>query len=96
METAIKIGKIEDIVKSKAFSLAGISRVEGYQLIKIYVGQNSDAWVREMFPGTEIVNDVHSIIHDDNIDLVIMPTGQNEQLQLVAQVLKTGKNIRMV
>ena len=96
MEKVLNIGKIEDIVKSKAFSLAGISRVEGYQLTKIYVGANSDAWVKETFPGTEIVDDVHSIIHDDNIDLVIMPTGQSEQLQLVAQVLKTGKNLRMV
>ena len=96
MEKVINMGKIEGIVKSKSFRLAGISRLEGYHLTKIYVGDNSDAWVRQSFPGTEIVDNVHSIIHDDNIDLVIMPNGQNEQLQLVAEVLQTGKNIRMV
>lgn len=96
MEQVINIGRIEDVVKENPFSLAGISRHEGYHLKKIYVGENSAAWVKRTFPGTEIVNDIQSIIHDDKIDLVIMPTRQNEELQLVAEVLSTGKNIRMV
>jgi predicted dehydrogenase len=49
-----------------------------------------------MFPETEIVHDVQSIINDEKIDLVIMPTKQSEELKLVAEVLHTGKNIRIV
>lgn len=96
MEQLNKIGRIEETMSENGFSLAGISRVEGYHLKKIFVGDNSDSWVKQLFPNTEIVKDIQSIIHDDNIDLVIMPTKQSEELQLVAQVLQTGKNIRIV
>lgn len=96
MEKVINMGRIEESMKGKSFSLAGISRVEGYNLKKVFVGDSSDTWVKQLFPEAEIVNDVQSIIHDDQIDLVIMPTNQNEELKLVAQVLQTGKNIRIV
>ena len=96
MEQTNNIGRIEETMSENAFGLAGISRVEGYHLKKISIGDNSDSWVKHLFPNTEIVQDIQSIIHDDNIDLVIMPTKQSEELQLVAQVLQTGKNIRIV
>ena len=96
MDKVINMGRIEESMKGKAFSLAGISRLEGYNLKKVYVGDDSRSWVKEMFPEAEIVEDVQSIINDEKIDLVIMPTKQNEELQLVARVLETGKNIRIV
>lgn len=96
MKEVINIGRLEETMKGKAFSLAGISRLEGYNLKKVFVGDNSDTWVKQSFPQAEIVNDVQSIIHDEKIDLVIMPTKQSEELKLVAQVLQTGKNIRIV
>ena len=95
-DKVINMGRIEESMKGKAFSLAGISRLEGYNLKKVYVGDDSRSWVKEMFPEAEIVEDVQSIINDEKIDLVIMPTKQNEELQLVARVLETGKNIRIV
>ena len=95
-DKVINMGRIEESMKGKAFSLAGISRLEGYNLKKVYVGDDSHSWVKEMFPEAEIVEDVQSIINDEKIDLVIMPTKQNEELQLVARVLETGKNIRIV
>ena len=96
MEQVIKLGRIEESMKGKAFSLAGISKNEGYSLKKVYVGEESGSWVKQMFPDAEIVEDVQSIINDEKIDLVIMPTKQNEELKLVAKVLETGKNIRIV
>jgi len=96
MEKVINIGRIEETMKEKAFTLAGISRLEGYNLKKVFVGDSSDVWVKQLFPEAEVVNDIQSIIHDDKIDLVIMPSGQNEELKLVAEVLLTGKNIRIV
>lgn len=96
MDKANNMSRIEAIVKGQSFKLAGISKNEGYHLRKIYVGSDSDSWVNQLFPGTEVVSDIRSILHDETIDLVIMPTRQNEELQLVAEVLHTGKNIRMV
>ena len=96
MEKVINMGRIEEAMKGKSFSLAGISRLEGYNLKKVFVGNDSDTWVKQSFPEAQVVNDVQSIIHDEQIDLVIMPTKQSEELKLVAQVLQTGKNIRIV
>jgi predicted dehydrogenase len=96
MEEVINMGRIEEQMKGKVFSLAGISRLEGFNLKKVYLGDDSGAWVKQMFPETEIVHDVQSIINDEKIDLVIMPTKQSEELKLVAEVLHTGKNIRIV
>jgi hypothetical protein len=96
MEKSNNMGRIEETMKGKAFSVAGISRIEGYNLKKVYVGENSDTWVKQLFPDAEVVSDVKSIIYDEKIDLVIMPSTQNEELKLVAQVLQTGKNIRIV
>ncbi len=96
MEKAMNMGRIEESLTGKAFSLAGINRLEGYNLKKVYVGDDSGSWVKQMFPEAEIVEDVQSIINDENIDLVIIPTKQIEELKLVAKVLQTGKNIRIV
>jgi hypothetical protein len=96
MEKVISMGRIEESIKGKPFGLAGISRVEGYNLKKVYVGDDSGSWVKQMFPGAEIVEDVQSIINDEQIDLIIMPTKQSEELKLIAEVLQTGKNIRIV
>jgi predicted dehydrogenase len=96
MEKVINMGRIEELMKGKAFSLAGICEADGYNLKKVYVGEDSGSWVKQMFPDAEIVDDVQSIINDEKIDLVIMPTRQSEELKLVAKVLETGKNIRIV
>ncbi|HUQ66156.1 MAG TPA: hypothetical protein VM101_08380 [Flavitalea sp.] len=96
MKKIMNMGWIEESIKEKPFTIAGISRLEGYNVKKVFVGDDSDTWVKQLFPAAEIVNDVHSIIHDEKIDLVIMPTHQSEELKLVAQVLQTGKNLRIV
>lgn len=96
MEKVISMGRIEESIKGKAFGLAGISGADGYNLRKVFVGEDSGLWVKQMFPDAEIVEDVQSIINDEKIDLVIMPTKQSEELRLVAEVLQTGKNIRIV
>ena len=79
MEKGNNMGRIEETMKGKAFSVAGISRIEGYNLKKVYVGENSDTWVKQLFPEAEVVSDVKSIIHDEKIDLVIMPSTSRAQ-----------------
>ena len=97
MKKVENIGMIEESVAGKPFRLAGISKNEGYDLKKIFVGENnSDSWVKQQFPRTEIVQDMQSIIDDAGIDLVIIPAHQKEELNIVAEILQTGKNIRIV
>lgn len=97
MEKVKNIGVIEESVAGKTFRLAGICKNEGYDLKKIFIGDNnSDSWVKQQFPRTEIVQDMQSIIHDAGIDLVIIPAHQREELNIVAEILQTGKNLRIV
>lgn len=89
------IGLIEDGVAGKSFRLAGISNNEG-SLRKIFIGANaSDNWVKQTFPDTEIVQDANAILQDQEIDLVIMPETKDEPT-MVAEVLNSGKNVRIV
>lgn len=97
METVNNIRWIEGSIAGKTFVLAGISKSEKYHLKKIYIGNNiSRTWVKEHFPATEIVSEMSSIIDDSGIDLVIIPAQQKDELNLVAEILQTGKNIRIV
>jgi hypothetical protein len=96
MKKEDNIGLIEDTVAGKSFKLAGISNSEG-SLKKILLGENfSDTWVKQQFPQTEIVHDAKSILDDAEIDLVIIPETQKEELNVVANILNTGKNVRIV
>jgi hypothetical protein len=88
------IGLIEDGVSGKSFRLAGVSNNSG-NLKKIYIGENlPDNWVKQSFPDTEIVQDPASIIHDNDIDLVFIP--EQQELDIVAEILNSGKNVRIV
>jgi hypothetical protein len=88
---------IEERVSGQSFRLAGLSINKDYNLKKIFIDKNvSHNWVKEQFPQTEIVNDNESIIHDSDIDLIILSGSQKEELHLVAEILNTGKNLRIV
>jgi hypothetical protein len=96
MKKKANISLIENGEAGKAFRIAGINRKEN-DLKKIYIGHDvSDSWVKENFPSTEIVQDVNSIINDDDIDLIIIQESQKEELNIVAEILSTGKNLRIV
>lgn len=96
MSTKTNIQLIEDTVAGKAFRLAGISNSAG-GLKKVYIGENlSGTWVEEQFPGTEVVQDVASIIEDKQIDLVLLSETQKEQPNFVADIINSGKNVRIV
>lgn len=96
MKKETNIGLIENGEAGKAFRIAGINKKEN-DLKKIYIGHDiSDSWVKENFPATEIVQDMNSIINDTDIDLVIIQGSQKEELNIVAEILSTGKNLRIV
>ena len=83
-------------VTGKPFVIAGVSNKEG-NLKKIYIEQNvSGTWISQDLPSTEVVNHRDSILHDTDIDLVLMPQSQKDNLELVSAVMTTGKNLRIV
>lgn len=89
---------LEQGMAGKTFRLAGISQLDGYEVRKIYTGETTvpSDWIKEQFPRAEVVEDRNAIINDHNIDLVLVADPENQDLDTVAQLLQTGKFVRMV
>lgn len=86
----------EEQVAEKQFVIAGVSNKEG-NLKKIYIDQNvSKTWISQDLPSAELVDHRDSILQDSEIDLVLIPQSQKDNLELVSAVLTTGKNLRIV
>ena len=97
MEKKNLLKKIEDSVAGTSFAMAGISNNEGGDLKKIYIDANiPDGWAKQQFPTAEIVRDVEALLTDEEIDLILIPQSQKENLTMVAEILHTGKSVRMV
>jgi len=85
-----------DTAEGKNFKLAGIRNTDGGKLKKIHFGDKEPShWVKSSFPDTEVVLDPKSIIYDSEIDLVIVREKHN-QPDVVAEILSSGKNVRIV
>lgn len=99
MNTFNTIEQIEQGISGKTVRFAGISNsnTSGYHLKKIYTGNaNVPTWVKEQFPHTELVGDVQSIIDDSHIDLVLVAAPEDRNIDTLAEILKTGKHVRIV
>ena len=97
METFKNIGWLEQNISGKDFRIAGISQQNGYQLIKILSEDNlSYRRVKNRFPEAERVRDMESIIQDPRIDLVFISAHEADGQDMVADVLRSGKHVRMV
>lgn len=97
MDTFKNIGWLEQNITGKDFRVAGISQQNGYQLIKILSEDNlSYSRVKNRFPEAERVRDTDSIIHDPRIDLVFISALEEDDRDLVADILRSGKHVRMV
>jgi hypothetical protein len=81
----------------KKFRLAPVSRKNGYRLKKVLVGENVyENSVRASYPEAEIVRDKTSIIQDTTLDLVIFVSPIKKYMNLVGEVLRSGKPVRVV
>lgn len=97
MDTFKNIGWLEQNITSKDFRVAGISQQNGYQLIKILSEDNlSYSRVKNRFPEAERVRDTESIIQDPRIDLVFISAQEEDDRDLVANILRSGKHVRVV
>ena len=97
METFKNIGVIEQGVASKSFRMAGINSKNGFSLIKI-LPKNLQVpdWVKEYYPEATMAKDIDDLIHDSAIDLVMVSASDDEHKDLVADILQTGKHVRVV
>jgi len=96
MKYTTNIGLIEETVATRVFTVAGLA-AEGGTLKKISLSENiSGNWVKEQFPETEIVTNIDSIINDNDIGLVILPESGKDHLTRIADILHTGKSVRIV
>jgi scyllo-inositol 2-dehydrogenase (NADP+) len=92
-----KVGLIGCTSQIKVKEAVSISHAEGLLLQKISVNNKFDeAFARSYFPNVEIVSDSASVIHDEVIDLVLVSSAAANDTCLVAEVLQTGKHVRII
>ncbi len=97
MKTFKNIGLFEFATPEKRFRLASVNGLNGYKLKKVLLpfGQPEGS-AGKQYPQAEIVQDKQSILQDEGIDLVIVSAPAKEDLPLVGEVLRAGKNVRIM
>ncbi len=91
------MGVIEQGVAGKSFRMAGINSKNGFRLIKILPkSRQVPGWVKDRFPEAETVTEISDLIHDATIDLVMVSANDDDHKNLVADILQTGKHVRVV
>jgi hypothetical protein len=99
MESFKNIELIEGHLSNLDFRMAGIEKDGGYQLKKIYIKDKESlthTWVQHLFPKAEVVQDTKAITEDNGIELIIISAPQANDLDLLAQIVGTGKHVRIV
>ena len=69
---------------------------DGFHMKKILFKQNAANRNKEYFPQAEMVQDTFSIINDETIELVIVSRPGEADLNLVAQAIEAGKQVRVL
>jgi hypothetical protein len=88
----INFGPVKSLYK-----ISPVEKLEGYVLKKILLsGKSGGNLYNNYYPDAEIVQDVQSITEDDSIDLVMITGAMNADVELFAEILKAGKNLRIV
>jgi hypothetical protein len=88
----INFGPVKSIFKISPKEIS-----EGYVLRKILLsGKSGGSLYHAHYPEAEIVQDLHSITQDNSIDLVLITGALNSNVEVFAEILKTGKNLRIV
>jgi hypothetical protein len=99
MDTFKNIGLVESSVSGKIFQLSATSNMNGngYNLKKVFInGSLTEGLARSLYPKAELVQDIHSILNDASIDLVLISAPQGYDSKLFSQVLESGKHVRIV
>ena len=97
MNTYKNVGLIECNDHGPIHKLSVGSKLNGYNIKKIYI--NNKAPQKEIiaqYPDAEIVDDKKEIINDALIDLVIVSSPANSNMDIVGEVLEAGKYVRVI
>jgi hypothetical protein len=88
----INFGPVKSI-----FKISPLEKSEGYVLRKILLsGKSGGRLYHAHYPEAEIVQDLHSIIRDHSIDLILITGALKSDVALFAEILKTGKSLRII
>jgi predicted dehydrogenase len=96
METITNVGLIECKTPNGAFKTDALGNRHGFHLKKVMVQDASPEITRLHYPQSEIVQDKRAIMDDSSIDLIVISGAAKSDLDLVAEVLQTGKHVRIV
>ena len=81
----------------QSFGPERMGDLKEYHLKKALMpGSFSQETFKSRFPQAEIVNDTRSIIHDHTIELVIVSSPAATDMDMVNEVLKAGKHVRIL
>ena len=72
------------------------SLFDGFQLKKVLFRQHIGKHNKNSYPQAELVQDTHAIINDDTIELVIVSAPGEGDMNLVAQAIEAGKQVRVL
>jgi hypothetical protein len=88
----INFGPVKTIYK-----ISPTEKLEGYVVKKIFLsGKSGGSLYNNYYPEAEFVQDLRSITEDHSIDLVMITGAFNSNVEVFAEILKAGKNLRIV
>lgn len=97
MDTYKNVGLIECNNYGHISLLSEGSKLNGYNIKKIYLNHTAPkSEIKAHYPNAEIVNDTKEIIYDALIDLVIVSSPDNADMDIVGEVLEAGKYVRVI
>lgn len=97
METNINIGLIECNSKGEISTITSNNNPDGYIVKKIMAPNKVSGDIAiSQFPEAELVDDIKSMIQDSAIDLILVSKPKHADMSMVGEVVKAGKNVRII
>lgn len=96
MDTIKNVGLIECNNAMGTFKTDALGNRHGFRLKKVMAPHASPEMTRLQYPQSEIVQDKRAITEDASIELIVIAGAAKSDLDWVAEVVQTGKHVRMV
>lgn len=96
METLTNVGLIECKTPTGDLNSSPFNSRNGFYLKKVMMQHASPEIARMHYPEAEVVQDKTAIIDDATIELIVISGAEQQDMDLVAEVVQTGKHVRMV
>jgi predicted dehydrogenase len=96
MSTLKNVGLIECNPPTGDFQRSPFSNENGFHLKKVMLQHASPEIARMHYPKAEVVQHKAAIIDDATIELIVISGAAQQDMDLVAEALQTGKHVRIV